>query len=60
MSAAPHGQQHPDVELLRACEDVPLPPRGRAEWYHWLLIVSVPIVFWSAIAAVAVRWVGRW
>ena len=30
-------------------------PRGRAEWYHWLLIVSIPIVFWSAILALAVR-----
>ena len=54
MSTAP-GHQHPDAELLQACEDTPLPPRGRAEWYNWLLIVSIPIVFWSAILALAVR-----
>ena len=56
MSVAPD-RQHSDLELLRAFEDVPLTPRGRAEWYHWLLIISVPIVFWSAIVAVAVRYV---
>ena len=54
MSTAP-GRQHPDAELLQACEDTPLPPRGRAGWYNWLLIVSIPIVFWSAILALAVR-----
>ena len=56
MSAEPD-RQYPDLELLRACENVPLPPRERAEWYHWLLIISVPIVFWSAIVAAGTRWV---